>query len=486
MANLKQKTIHGFVWSFIDNISKYGITFIFGIILARLLSPRDYGLIGITGIFITVSQVFIYSGLGSALIRKKVCTPVDYSTVFYFNLFISVLCFILLFLFSGTISVFFHESLLKQILRVLSIGLVINSFSIIQVTVLTKRVDFKLQTKITIASSVGSGLIGIVMAYSGFGVWSLVAKTLAGYSISLILFWLFNKWRPVWQFSWQSLKEMFAFSSKLLASAILNIIYQNIYLLIIGKYFSAVELGYYTRADHFKNLPSQNIEGVISRVTYPVLSQIQDDDVKLKSNYKKLIKSTTLITFVLMACMAAVAEPMIITLIGEKWRPSIIYLQMLCFVGMMYPLHSLNLNILNVKGRSDIFLKLSIIKKILVIPTVFIGITFGIKYMLLGMMVNTIIAYYINSYYSGKFINYRMLEQVMDILPSLIISIVSAAIVFLIGKVLPFAYSVILVIQIISGVFIFLLICEITKVEAYKAIKEIVVKRIPFFKNKKE
>ena len=283
-------------------------------------------------------------------------------------------------------------------------------------------------------------------------------------------------------FSITSFKEMFSFGSRLLISGLIDTIYRNIYYLVIGKYFSAQELGFYTRANHFKDLPSKNINGIISRVSYPVLAQLQDDQVKLKDGYKKLIKSTMFITFISMAGMAAVAEPMVIAFIGEKWRPSIIYLQMLCFVGAFYPLQALNLNILNVKGRSDMFLNLELIKKVLAVPTIIIGIIWGIKIMILGMWLNSIIAYYLNSFYSGRLINYPMKEQVIDILPGFILALSMGVTVYLSGRFLPADYFVKLIVQVILGILMVLVMSEVLKFNPYLEIKGIVLTKI-FKKN---
>jgi len=478
MENIKEKTVTGILWSFIDNFSSLGISFIVGLVLARLLSPKEFGLIGMVTIFIAISNSFINSGFSQALIKKKNCSETDYSTVFFFNLTVGLFFYFLLFVSAPFIGVFFKQPLLIQIVRILGLSLTIDSLTIIQRTTLTKRVDFKLQTKITVIASVASGVISIWLAYSGFGVWSLVTKTLIQEGVSSFLLWLFNRWRPMLVFSKQSFKELFSFGSKLLVSGLIDTIYRNVYYLVIGKYFSAQELGFYTRADQFKELPSSNINGIVSRVSYPVLAQLQDDKVRLKSGYKNIIKTTMLITFILMIGLAAVAEPMIITLIGEKWRSSIIYLQMLCFVGMFYPLHSLNLNMLIVNGRSDLFLKLEIIKKTLAIPTIIIGIFWGIKIMILGMLANTLIAYYLNSYWSGQYINYSIKEQIKDIFPSLIVALTIGFAVYIISVVLPLAYPIILTIQITVGGILALGICELFKLDAYLEIKTIVLSKI--------
>jgi teichuronic acid exporter len=474
---LKQKTITGLSWSFVDNFTNLGIQFVFGIILARLLMPKDYGLIGMVTIFIAVSQSFIDSGFSQALIRKKDCRDEDYSTVFFFNLGIGILCYLLLFASAGVISNFFNEPKLFLLVRVLGINLIINAFGLIERTILTKRIDFKLQTKISVISSVVSGITGIFLAYYGWGVWSLVAQMLTKNLINSALLWLWNKWNLKVVFDIRSFKELFGFGSKLLVSGLIDSIYNNLYYLIIGKYFSAPELGYYTRAEQFKNPPSQNLTSIIQRVSYPVLSTIQDQPEKLKPAYKKLIKCTMFISFVSMIGMAAVAEPMIKTLIGDKWLSSIPYLQLLCFIGMLYPLHVLNLNMLNIKGRSDLFLKLEIIKKILVIPTIVIGVYFGIKIMIAGMFVNSVIAYFLNSYWSGTLINYPMKEQVQDIMSSFLLAVTMGALVFTIGYLSTFKPIIILSIQLIIGALFTLSAARIFRIDAFMEMSGIIKER---------
>lgn len=476
--SLKQKTVSGLLWSFVDTMANQGITFIVGIILARLLSPREFGLIGMITVFIAISVSFINSGFSNALIRKKDCTDTDFSTVFYFNLVVGVLFYLILFFTAPAISQFFNEPALVRILQVLGVILIIDSLTIIQLTILTKRIDFKLQARISIIASIGSGIVAIAMAYYGFGVWALVAQKLIRQALNSLFLWLWNRWRPLLVFSIASFKELFGFGSKLLASGLIDTIYRNIYLLVIGKFFSAETLGFYTKADEFKNLPSQNLNGIIGRVTFPVLSSLQDDIPRLRNNYKILIRSIMFITFTLMMGMAAVAEPMIITLIGEKWRPSIIFLQMLSFVGMMYPLHALNLNMLQVQGRSDLFLKLEVIKKIIAVPTIVAGVIWGIKVMIAGMMVNTLIAYYLNSYWSGRKINYSFAHQVKDILPSFILALFMGIIVYILGLFLPFSYPIKLIIQIVFGALFIFAFCETTKFRDYIFIKQLILEKL--------
>ena len=476
--SFKQKTLNGLIWSSLDNLILLGVNFITGIVLARLLSPREFGLIGMTTIFIALGQSLADSGFGHALIRKKECTQADYSTVFFFNIAVGVFWYLLLVSLATTVATFFHEPQLKPLLPILGLGVILNTLSLIQTTLLTKRVDFKLQARISGVSSILSGVIGLVFAFKGYGVWSLVALTLSKNALNTLFLWLWNGWKPSLIFDIYSFKEMFGFGSKLLGAGLIDTAYRNIYLAVIGKYFSAIELGYYTRADAFNQLPSQNITSVIQRVSYPVLSSIRDDIPKLKAGYKKLIKSTMLISFVLMFGMSAVAKPLVLAMIGEKWLVSAEYLQLLCFVGMFYPLHALNLNILKVIGRSDLYLKLEVIKKIVAIPIIIIGINYGIKWMIIAMIIHSLIGYYLNSYWSGRFICYSMLDQIKDILPSFMLALFMGSIVFLSGQILHVSPWIALIVQIITGSLLTIAIAELVKLDSYVYIKYTLIEQI--------
>jgi teichuronic acid exporter len=475
---LKQKTLNGLIWSFIDSFSNQGVQFTVGIILARILSPREFGLIGMLTIFIAISQSFVDSGFSRALIRKKNCTQADYSTIFYFNLLISVVFYIILYISSSAISSFFEEPQLEILLQVLGLGIILNAFGIIQRTILTKNINFKIQTKVSLVASVSSGGIAIIMAFLDYGVWSLVALTLFRFGINSFFLWIWAQWRPTFVFSKQSFKELFSFGSKLLLSGLIDTIYNNIFYLIIGKYFSTVKLGFYTRAEQFQALPSANLSGMISKVTYPMLSSIQDDIQLLKIAYEKVIRSTMLLTFSLMLGMAAIGKPLVLVLIGSKWLPMVGYLQLLCLVGMFYPLHALNLNMLQVQGRSDLFLRLEIIKKILAVPVVIIGIFYGIKIMIFGMLLNTIIAYYINSYWSGKMLGYSFLQQVKDILPSFAIATTMAGIVYSLNFIGINTPSLLLILQLLTGTSLVIIICELVNFKDYLYLKSILLDQL--------
>jgi O-antigen/teichoic acid export membrane protein len=470
--SLKNKTIKGTMWSAVENVVRLGVTFVVSIILARLLSPEEYGLIGILAIFIALFNAIVDSGFTNALIRKQDATDTDYSTVFYINLVLSVLLAATLFCCAHPIAVFFERPELVALTKVMSSVVVINALSLVQRARTTKAIDFKTQTKITFISSIGSGAIGIVMAYMGYGVWALVGQQISNQLFSTIFFWAYNRWIPKLIFSWASFKEMWAFGSKLLASSLLDTAWKELYQVVIGKCYSPATLGLYTRAKQFADLCSSNLTSVVQRVSYPVLSSIQDDKVRLKLAYQRVIKTTMLPTFILMLGMVACAEAVIKVLIGEKWLGCVPMLQIVCTYGMLYPLHALNLNMLQVQGRSDLFLKLEIIKKIIAVGPLLLGIFVDIYLMLAGSLVISLICYYLNAYYSGPFLNYSIKEQIKDILPSFGIAMAMAIPVFAMSFI-PMSSYIMLPLQIVAGAIITISICEATKLPEYLEIKGI-------------
>lgn len=472
--SLKTKAVKGTAWSFADNIAGSGVTSLVGIVLARLLTPAEFGIIGMVMIFIAISNSIIDSGFSSALIRKKNVEDIDYSTVFYFNLFVSIILYIALYFSSPAISSFFDESELIRITRVLGLILIINAFAIIQRTILVKNVDFKTQTITSLIASITSGALGVVMAFSGFGVWSLVGQQVLRQGLITVFLWVFNRWRPSLDFSIKSFKELFSFGSKLLIAGILSTIWINLNSLVIGRFYSITILGQYTRSAEFQNFFACNLNSIVQRVSYPVLSSIQDEQDRLKRAYRKVIKVTMLITFPCMLGLAAIAEPLILVLIGEKWEPCIYYLQILCFSGMLYPLHSINLNMLNVKGRSDLLLKLEIVKKIIGVGPLMLGIFISIEWMLWSSVLMGFVGYYLNSYYSGRLINYKIREQLKDVMSSFFISLVMACLVWLI-TFLPFSIYVMLPIQLLFGALVLFLLYEWKGSEEYLEIRGLVL-----------
>lgn len=484
---LKKKTIKGVVWSAIDNVSSHAVTFIVGIILARLLSPEDYGLIGIIGIFTAICNCFINAGLASALIRKKDATEDDFNTVFICNLVVSIFLYFVLFLCAPYIADFFERQELTSLIRVSSLGLIIGALAMVQRTILTKRIDFKTQTKITIISVITQGVVGISTAFMGWGVWALVAQGLTAGVVSTVLLWYNNKWFPKWSFSITSFRELFGFSSKMLASNLIDTIWKEINQVVIGKLYSPAALGQISRASGFSSLFSRNITGIVQRVSFPVLSEMQNDPNRLKSGYQKIIRSTMIVTFPCMLLLASVSKPMIITLIGEKWLQAAEFLQIICFSSMLYPLHAINLNMLQVQGRSDLFLRLEIIKKAIAVGPILIGIFVSIYWMLIAGIGTSTIAYYLNSYYSGTMINYGMKEQIKDIGPSFIIGLISAIVAFVPELVFESmnwdvswsqAAIFILVLQLGLGLGSNIFLCEKMKLPEYIELKKTLLSKL--------
>jgi len=475
---LKEKAINGVLWNSISNFASLGIEFIVGIILARLLTPKEFGLIGTITVVIVLSEVFVNSGFSQAIIRKQDCTQKDYSTAFFFNLAIGILFFLILLITAEPISRFFDNTELKSLIQVLGVGLIISSLTLIQRAKLVKRIDFKLQTKISLISSTVSGITAITLALSGFGVWSLVVKALTNKSLISILLWYWNKWKPDWIFSKESFKELFGFGSKLLLSGLIGTFLQNINYLIIAKYFTPQDLGYFTRAEMFKNLPSQNVSTIVTSVGYPVLAKVQDDRVQMKNIFRKMLVNTFFIVVILMAGMAAVAKALILTLVGEQWLPSVELLQMLCVVGVMLPLNSMNINILNVVGRSDLYLKLQLIVNSLAIPNIFIGVFFGIKALIIGMIVISFCAYMIFNHESNKVLNYPIKEQLNDVFPSFLLAVTMGIIVYLIELTSNLNPIYTLMIQLIAGFVIVVISGEFFKIKEYVFLKNTLVAKL--------
>ncbi len=471
--SLRDQTVKGVGWSFGGSFISYGITFIVGIVLARLLSPEEYGLIGVIMIFITVFDGIIDSGFSNALIRKNNATDLDNNTMFITNLVISVMLFLTLFFGAPFIAHFFKNEQLISLTRVMSFYLIINAFCIIQRTLLTKALDFKTQTKCNVLSSLISGVVGIGMALLNYGVWALVGQQLSRIFFNTLFLWLCRNWKPSFTFSWQSFRELFGFGWKLMVSGILNSVWGQIYQIVIGKCYSAETLGLYSKAREYVDLVSKNVTTVVQRVSYPTLSKIQDDKDRLKNGYRLIIKVTVLAVFMSVFFMAGSAKQIILVLIGEQWIDCVPMMQIVCFSMALYPLHAINLNMLQVQGRSDLFLKLEIVKKTIGVLPVLVGIFLNIYWMLIvGFFTGGCVDFWLNSYYSGKFIGYSTKDQLQDIAPSLGVAFAVALPVFGLSF-LPINEFVLLPIQLLFGAGIAFFILEKTQLEEYKELKQI-------------
>lgn len=427
--SLKKKTVNGVMWSAIDRFSTQGIQFIFSILIARLLMPSDYGVIAMLGIFLSVSQAFIDSGFGTALIQKINRTETDFSTVFYFNIAVAIFFYILLWFAAPFIASFYNIPILENVTRVVSLMFVFSSLSGIQSAKLSIAINFKTRAKISVISTVSTGCLGLYLAYNGYGVWALVWQMVFSSLLGTILLWYFVRWIPKLTFSWQSFRQLFSFGSKLLASGLLDTIYNNIYTLVIGKVYSPSALGLYSRASGLAQYPSSNITGVLQGVTFPVLCSIQNDEQRLADAYKRFIRMSAFIIFPLMVGLAAVADPFIRVVLTNKWEKAIYLLQIVCFSLMWYPIHAINLNLLQVKGRSDYFLKLEIIKKIQGVCILCITVPVSVVAMCYGSVVSSLLSLVWNTYYTNRLIGYGFFSQIKDLLHILLHSLIMGGIV---------------------------------------------------------
>lgn len=470
--SLRNKTVKGVGWSFADSILGQGITFLVGLVLARLLTPDEYGLIGIITIFITVLNSIVDSGFSNALIRKQHTTQADYNTVFITNMVFSILMFVLLFFAAPAIATFFKRPELVNLTRVMGLVVIFNALSIVQNTILTKRLDFKTKTKASLISAVVSGIVGIGMAIKGFGVWSLVGQSLSRQLLNSLCLWFFNRWWPQLKFNLSSFKEMWSFGWKLLVSKLIDTTWKELYQVVVGKFYSPATLGQYTRGKQFAQIFSANITSVVQKVSFPTLSEIQDDKTRLVNAYRKIIRTTMFVTTSLMFALAGVARPFIYCLVGPQWDQAASFLPLICISMSLYPLHAINLNMLQVQGRSDLFLKLEIIKKAIDVGPILLGIFINIYWMLMGSIISGIISFFLNSYYSGRMVGYSSVDQLKDILPFYGIGLLVAVSVFFF-RFLPLSNYIILTIQIVTGTIVFLGICLVFKINEYQDVKQI-------------
>lgn len=471
--SLKDKTVHGSIWSGIDNMTQFAVSFVVSIVLARLLTPDDYGLIGIIAIFTTVCNVLINGGFTSALIRKKNVSSDDYNTAFIVNLIMSFLLYLAIFLSAPLIAKFFGREELVSLTRVSTLSMIIGALALVQQTRLTKRIDFRTQTRITIVSCMTGGVIGIAMALLGYGVWSLVAQSLSSQCVRTFLLWIFNKWFPNFTFSKNSFRDMFGYGWKIMAVGLLNSIWTELYQVVVGRFYAPAVLGQYTRAKQFAQLFSSNFTTVVQRVTFPVLSNIQDEKERLIAAYRRIIKTTMFITAVCMFALGAVSEPLIYCLIGEKWHDASIYLPFICISSSLFPLNAINLNMLEVQGRSGLFLGIEVLKKLIALLPLYIGATVGILPMLWVNIATSFVSFILNSFFTGKLLGYSSWMQIKDILPSYGVALTVALSVYFL-KYLSVSNWLILPLQIMIGISVFFLVCEVTAFPEYEDSKEMV------------
>lgn len=432
MSSIASQSIKGIIWSAVERFSLQGVQFFIGIVLARLLSPSDFGMIGMLTIFLSISQIFVDCGFSNALIREKDVTDQDYGTAFLLNFLISVVCFGVLFAIAPFVSDFYQLPELELVMQVVSLTLIINALFTVHKAKLSRAVDFKTQSKASFGAALLSGIFGVVLAYCGFGVWSLVWQSIANSVLNLLIFSVLLRWFPKPCFNKASFHSLFSFGSKLLVSSLIHSVYSNLYNLVIGKKFTASDLGYYTRADHLSSFPSLNVASILSRVTFPILSKLQDDNEKLLDVYKKYLQLSCFSIFPLMIGLCVLAKPTIILLLGEKWSGAIILMQLLCFSTIFDPVCNINLNLLYVKGRSDLVLKLEIIKKTIAVIILFASIPYGVTGMCFGKAFYGVIATFLNMIYTRRFIDLSIWGQLKLLTPSFMLSLLMGGFIWLV------------------------------------------------------
>lgn len=414
---MKQRSLlQGFVWNAIEMLGRQGVDFISTLVLARLLSPESFGLVGMMTVFFALAQSLMDSGFKQALIQTKQPTKVQYDSVFWLNVVLGLLLYGLLFLSAPYIASFYKQAELTALIRWAGLMVPINAFQIVQTARMSRDLNFKLQTQITIPAVILSGMIAVIMAYSNWGVWSLIAKMLTFAGASSLIYWLLGRYTPSLQFSWREIKPLFQFGYKLTLAGLLNTLFNNLYYAVIGKMFSAQTLGYYTQAKKLADIPSQNAAAILQKVTFPYLSRIRDDKVKLVRRFRIILQLAVLLAAPVMLFIATWSTELIVWLYGAKWRAAGPMLEILAFIGLLYPIHAINLNMLKVLGRTDLYLKLEVYKKLLVAVAIAVAASFGVQGLLIGQLCTSLVALFINAYYTRRFLSLGIFEQFNDLL----------------------------------------------------------------------
>ncbi|WP_353120217.1 lipopolysaccharide biosynthesis protein [Myroides odoratus] len=477
MSSLRSKTVNGIIWNALQSFGTRFIQLAVTIVIARILLPSDFGLIGMLYVFIALGGVILDAGFGQALIRKENVDDLEYSSVFYFNIAISVLIYLLLYLLAPSISVFYSEPRLTDVSRAIFFIFPINAFALIQNTILSKRIDFKLLAKITITSAVVSGIVGVVMAYLEYGVWALVMQTIVQSLATVVLLWYYNKWRPIFAFSYAKIKGLLGFSLNLLGTNVLIVLFNNIYTLIIGKFYLLDQVGYYNQAKKFQDVPTSSITSIVQSVTYPVLSRLQNNDGQLREAYRKVINMAVFINFPIMLGLIACADNLFMLLLKEKWMPAVPYFQILCIYGALFPLHSINVNILKVKNKTKRLFVLEVVRRLIVVVAIVFTISKSIEWLIIGSVIASIFSILINMYYCGKEIELKVKTQLIDVIPIFVIAVISTFVMYML-KTVHHLDIVSLIIQIFAGTLSYLMLSKVFKVKSLNEIVLIVKEKI--------
>lgn len=475
-GEIKSKVFSSLFWKFLERGGTQGIQFVLQIFLARLLIPKDYGTVALITVFIAISTVFVQSGFNTALIQKKDIDEEEISSVFYLSLFIAIVIYLILWIFAPIIANFYRIFELILILRIMGLVLFLNVFNSIQEAIILRKLELKKLFCSSLGASIISGILGIILAYKGYGVWALVYQQLMNQFSICIILWITVKWRPKLLFSIKKVKKLFSFGGKLLCSSLIDTTYRELVSLIIGRVYSPAMLGYYNRGDQFPKVIVSNFNGTIQSVIFPVLASVQHDKMRVKEIMRKVIMMSSYIIFPAMIGLIIISESMVRLVLTERWILCVPYLRIFCLSYVLWPIHTANLQAINAIGRSDIFLKLEIIKKIMGVIIILITSRYGVYTMAIGTVVNSILSFFINSYPNKKLLNYSYIEQIKDIFPSFIISILMGMVIYFI-QLLKYSDLVILILQILFGGIIFIILSFIFKNESFLYLLDIIKNR---------
>ena len=483
-SNLKAKTVSGVMWTALERFSTLVIQAVVGLVIAHFVSPEEFGLVGIITIFITICQVLVDSGFCSALIRKQDATDVDYSTVFYFNQVVSLVLYALAFLASPLVASFYGIGRLELVSKVAFLVLPLSALSLIQNAHLQKQMNFNALSKIGVSSVFLSAVVGLSLAVVMRNVWALVFQNLTYNLVRSLLLWAKSRWRPKWVFSAESLRQILPLSMSLMTSTLIGAVFDNLYGLVIGKMMNAHQLGLYSQADRLRRIPTYSVTDVVSKVAFPALSKLQDDDERMRIAYAKIIQTTFYVLLPIMVYLSCEAEHVIGFLLPDEWLPCAFYFSVLCIVGALYPLHLINLNILIVKDKGKRYFWLEVTRKTLLTLILIVSVSYGMKGILFGQLVYSFIVLFLNMYFSGNVIGYTVRRQWIDLLPIVFCALCICPVAYFIGK-LSISHLATLLLVLMAGGIVYWGLSIWFKLKPYKELQTIIITKLNETRNKR-